>query len=145
MGVFLKHEIHSIFYVLFVISCIPRTACIDRHAAISPFTLLDVINSRVQKSRLLLTLRHLHNRLETERKKREFSWKRQNRQSAVLRLILQPFKMSKRYTIYIFGIRKAWGIQPCASLEVEKSRSKIGKFFIFIFSLKKSIFSEKIQ
>ena len=120
-------------------------ACIDRHAAITPFTLLDVINSRVQKWGLLLTLRHLHNRLETERKKREFSWKQQNRQPGVLWPILQPIEMSKRYTMYISGLRKAWGIQPCASLDVEKSRSKIGKFFIFIFSLKKSIFSEKIQ
>jgi hypothetical protein len=63
----------------------------------------------------------------------------------VLRPILQPFEISRRYTICIFGLRKAWGIQPCASLEVEKSHSKNGKFFIFIFPLKKSIFSKKMR
>ena len=87
VGVYLKHKVPRIFNVPFVISCIPRMACIDRHAAISTFTLLDIINSRVQKSRLLLTLRHLHNRLETERKKRGFSWKQQNRQLGALRAI----------------------------------------------------------
>ena len=85
---------------------------------------------------------YLHNRMETQRKKQGFSWKRQNRQSWVLRPILKPFEISRRYTRYVNGLGKAWGIQPYASLEVEKSRTKNGKLLIFIFPRKESNFSK---
>ena len=51
----------------------------------------------------------------------------------VFRPIQQPFKMSQRYTIYIFELRKAWGIQPCVSHKAEISRSVNRYFFVFIF------------
>ena len=70
--------------------------------------LLKVINLRARlRASILLILRYLHNMMETQRKKQGFSWKRQNHQSWALRPILQPFEILRRYTIYIFGVRKA--------------------------------------
>ena len=47
--------------------------------------LLKVINLRARlRASILLILRYLHNMMETQSKKRGFSWKRQNRQSWVV-------------------------------------------------------------
>ena len=85
--------------------------------------------------RLLLTLYHVHNRMETQRKKPGFSWKRQNRHSGVLRAILQPLKMSKRYTIYIFKLRKVWGFLPCAFFLARNDPNGKRKIFYLHFSI----------